>query len=278
MEDIKIGTEFNYYTYIGKENKKFLFKCVCGNIKGYKETSTIKIGRIKSCGCKRFKNIYKFYKGAIFSYLTLNGDSKKVGKKVYYYCKCKCGRDVLVRSDLLLSGDTKSCGCKRTEFLIRFNTKHSFTLTKNIIHPLYKVWQGMRDRCNNSKNQVAKYYYDKGIKVCDEWNDFINFYNWSLSNGWEKGLTIDRFPNQKGNYEPNNCRCVPMSIQCRNTSRNINITAFGETKCITDWSSDNRCKVSVRGLSDRIFKWKWEVERAITTDKMNKGGGSKKIK
>lgn len=42
--------------------------------------------------------------------------------------------------------------------------------------PLYKVWETMRDRCNNPNNDNFKWYGGRGIKVCEEWNLFSNFY------------------------------------------------------------------------------------------------------
>lgn len=88
-------------------------------------------------------------------------------------------------------------------------------LLKNI--PLYQVWSGIKSRCYNPKTANYKYYGAKGIGMCEEWrNDFMSFYNWCLANGWQKGLTIDRYPNDKGNYEPGNCRIATMQQQCDN--------------------------------------------------------------
>lgn len=53
----------------------------------------------------------------------------------------------------------------------------------------------------------------RGITICDEWKDnFEAFYEWSMQNGYENTLTIDRIdPN--GNYEPSNCRWTTYAIQ-----------------------------------------------------------------
>lgn len=102
-------------------------------------------------------------------------------------------------------------------------------------HPLYKKWCSMRERCNNPHNGSYHRYGGKGITVCEEWNDFEAFYEWSIENGWEKGLTIDRIDNAKG-YSPDNCRYVSHKEQNRNYSRNHLITYKGETLCLADWA------------------------------------------
>lgn len=76
----------------------------------------------------------------------------------------------------------------------------------------------MKDRCYKERDINYKNYGARGIIVCDEWlNSFDNFAEWSLKNGYKKGLEIDRIDND-GNYEPKNCRYVPMIINRRNKS------------------------------------------------------------
>lgn len=55
------------------------------------------------------------------------------------------------------------------------NKKHGLSNTR-----LYRIWQGMKSRCNPNSKKDTKYYSDKGIKVCDEWQDFENFLFWSI--------------------------------------------------------------------------------------------------
>lgn len=75
---------------------------------------------------------------------------------------------------------------------------------------LYNIWSCMRQRCNNPKHTAAKWYYYKGIRLCDEWeSDFNAFQLWAIGNGYRNDLTIDRVDPDKG-YEPDNCRWITL--------------------------------------------------------------------
>lgn len=103
-------------------------------------------------------------------------------------------------------------------------------------HPLYKTWNKIKDRCYNPKSHDYKDYGARGISICDEWKkDFVEFFNWSLKHGWEKGLTIER-KNYNGNYDPENCEWIPMNQQSKNRRTCIFITYKGETHTISEWS------------------------------------------
>ena len=80
---------------------------------------------------------------------------------------------------------------------------------------LYRAWSGMRQRCFNSKCAFFHRYGGRGITVCDEWMVYENFRDWSLSNGFKKGLSLDRV-NVDDGYNPKNCEWVTKS---ENTKR-----------------------------------------------------------
>jgi len=128
-------------------------------------------------------------------------------KRRGWVCECDCGNVVLLRGDVIQRENTYGCGCGAGSHL------KTHGLSK---HPLHSIWKGMKARCYNNKCEAYKNYGGRGILVCDEWLDnFTTFFEWSLSNGWEVGLEIDRQDND-GNYEPNNCRFVTQLINARN--------------------------------------------------------------
>lgn len=181
--------------------------------------------------------------------------------RAYCKCECECGtilEKVRVRS--LLSGNTKSCGCLNRELTIQRNSKHNEIQNKQKSR-LYKIWADMRRRCSSDNRKDSKNYKDKGIKVCDEWNDFSNFKTWALSNGYQDDLTIERLDNSK-NYCPENCCWISKSEQSKNRSTNHYITFNNETKTLTDWSRETG--INRTTIYSRLRKG-WSIERTLTT-------------
>ncbi len=172
--------------------------------------------------------------GQRFGRLTVIGiDESRNTRKTYWICQCDCGNMSSHRSDGLLSGSIKSCGCyKREQSAIKVskNHKHKQSGTR-----LYNIWLGMKGRCYNPNDPVYKNWGGRGITICDDWkNDFSCFYNWAINNGYMENLTIDRIDND-GNYEPDNCRWASQKQQSSNRRSNINIKIGNETKTLMEW-------------------------------------------
>ena len=128
-------------------------------------------------------------------------------KSQYWKCKCICQNEVVVNGNNLRCGNTTSCGCLQKEV----RTKHGMSETR-----LYKIYKGMKERCNNPSNKYYKNYGAREIEICDEWidkeNGFMSFYKWAMTNGYADNLSIDRI-DVNGNYEPDNCRWADSSVQ-----------------------------------------------------------------
>jgi hypothetical protein len=121
----------------------------------------------------------------------------------------------------------------------------------------------MLQRCKNPNARDYNYYGGDGIQVCEEWHDFSVFLDWALSHGYREGLTIDRIDND-GNYEPGNCDWTTHKEQMQNTKKTIIATAWGETKPLSAWVRDRRCKVNRDVLLARR-RLGWRPEQAIST-------------
>lgn len=72
---------------------------------------------------------------------------------------------------------------------------------------LYRCWKNMKVRCTNPNSERYKHYGGRGIEICSDWNEFENFMDWALDNGYREGLTIDRIDVDSG-YNPANCRWI----------------------------------------------------------------------
>lgn len=87
--------------------------------------------------------------------------------------------------------------------------------SSKLVPALYTVWVNFRRRCTTDSPVYYRWYKAKGIKVCLEWNDYATFRAWAISNGFRKGLQIDRRDGNRG-YEPANCRWVTREVQMQN--------------------------------------------------------------
>lgn len=80
----------------------------------------------------------------------------------------------------------------------------------------YRIWQAMRQRCQNPNNKAYQHYGGRGITVCSAWQSFVNFY--ADMGECPLGMEIDRI-NRDGNYTLDNCRWVTHKENVRNSGK-----------------------------------------------------------
>ena len=172
-------------------------------------------------------------KGERYGRLTIIREVEPAGsshKRVRrFLCRCDCGNEIICRLPNLKSGTTKSCGCYRKFVSSNRRDCHHLQNTR-----IYRIWCGMKRRCYNKHNEHFDRYGGRGIIVCDEWKtDFMNFYDWAMSNGYDDKLSIDRI-NNEGNYEPSNCRWANQKQQILNSTAAIKCSLGGNIVSLSD--------------------------------------------
>ena len=192
--------------------------------------------------------------GSIFGSLTVISEQgcNSSGQTVWF-CKCACGAVTSVDGSSLRLGRVKSCGCQSPRFTSERMLTHGLSRTRT-----YRIWNGMGMRCSPKANGSArKNYYEKGIRVCQEWESFENFY--ADMGECPEGYTLGRIDGSKG-YELNNCRYETYKQQANNTSKNKEITYKGLTLNVGEWA--DMLGIKQNTLVYR-FKRNWPTEKAL---------------
>ena len=215
--------------------------------------------------------------GRVFGRWTVVSLAPRVKKRTFWNCICTCGVERIVGASPLVSGTTNSCGCLRVEIGrthgARINLRHGEG-SNGKETPEYRTWANMLSRCENLNHRLFPDYGARGIRVCDRWHKFENFLDDvgrrpDGVRGKRPLYSLDRFPDNNGNYEPGNVRWATPEEQNRNTRGNRIVTVRGVTmpleSALAEYGTSRKTFYNriTRGLSE---------EAAITTPPLKKNG------
>ena len=193
--------------------------------------------------------------GSVFGRLTV---LKQVKNRKYttWLCRCECGIEKEIMGRGLKAGRVVSCGCyarqKASERVTERNVTHGLSKTR-----FYKTWSEMLRRCSNQNAANYFMYGGRGIKVCEEWLTFENFYR-DMFPSYRKGLTIDRI-DVNGNYCKENCRWLDAKGQARNRRNTLIVNGVPLIELC------EKMNLNYNAIWQRIYKHHWSIEKALST-------------
>jgi len=120
----------------------------------------------------------------------------------------------------------------------------------------------MVGRCHNKTNDSYPRYGARGIKVCDRWRNAPAAFIEDMGPRPQGSYSIDRFPDNGGNYEPGNCRWATPKEQANN--RRVRRLKFdGQELTVREWSE--KLGISQFTIFDRLKKKpKWPIRRVLS--------------
>lgn len=172
-------------------------------------------------------------------------------------CECGCGQPTnIAKRDHQRSGHVRG---QPVRFIKGHHSRKHGHTRLDWQSPTYKCWIAMLLRCENQKHGSYASYGGNGITVCDRWHIFDQFLA-DMGERPSKNHSLDRYPNQRGNYEPGNVRWATKIEQANNTKANRLITAFGSTNTVAEWARKTGIKYIT--LCGRLRRW--PIEQAIS--------------
>lgn len=173
---------------------------------------------------------------------------------------CDCGANHVANLSLVRYGSIKSCGCLQKEKASEAGRKSA---THKMSHSCeWRIWAGMRSRCRSSANSNFPNYGGRGIKVCERWQIFDNFYA-DMGQRPSQLHTIDRIDND-GDYEPSNCRWATAEEQAHNRCNSILIDLAGEKIALSEGARR-------LGIPYQTAYWRFCRNRPIAGERRREG-------
>ena len=196
------------------------------------------------------------------NWLVLTFEGMTPGRNARYLCRCVCGVEKVVLRMSLVNGDSTSCGCHGKELRRTVATKHQGCVN-GLKSPEYQAWQDMLARCERPNHPKFRIYGERGIRVCKRWRESFADFLSDVGKRPSPNHSLDRYPDNDGNYEPGNCRWAIPKEQARNRRTTKLLTLQGETLPLATWAE--RLGMSRITLQQRVYILGWSDEKALTT-------------
>jgi len=187
-------------------------------------------------------------------FTIVDGLPIRKGREIYFVVRCDCGKFKQISKGSLKSGASTSCGCFNSEVL-KARATHGKAKS-----PIYAVWNMMKQRCNLPSNKQYKDYGGRGIKVCERWETFENFYA-DVGDPPFLRATLERENNNK-DYEPGNIKWATYYEQARNNSKTVIYNYEGQKLTLQDISK--KAGVNHSSLATRIYSYGMSLEDALS--------------
>lgn len=195
--------------------------------------------------------------GIVFGRLTILREGPRAedsARTRRWWCRCMCGREVLISRTHLYPGGSRSCGCLSVER----NTVHGDATGSPA--PEYNAWCNMIARCINQKHPSYSYYGGRGISVCMVWQRSYPAFLRGVGRRPSRAYTLGRIDND-GNYEPGNVRWETWGCQSRNKRGNRILVINGEALPVVVWAE--RYAINPNTVRSRLFEG-WDPKRAVS--------------
>lgn len=154
---------------------------------------------------KRIKDITGRRYGKLVAVRRIGMNKKRYST---WECACDCGQTTTVPISSLNEGHTRSCGCLyRRAGGEASNGKRT---------PEHVAWASMKQRCLNRRSRHWPDYGGRGIAVCQAWQEDFKQFLADVGRRPSSKHSLDRYPDNDGNYEPGNVRWATAAEQQAN--------------------------------------------------------------